>query len=91
MEKRITMEETQTPIVIIDGVQYDISDATPETAALINDLSTIQMELNRLKTSYDIASIARQTILGEVSKKIASGDSGLVALEAQSETEEAAQ
>jgi hypothetical protein len=88
--------QTQTPIVVIGGIQYDATNASQETGALIQDMTTIQAELNRLKTSYDITNIARRTILEAVAKLIESGESGLIEIElpqvnTEETTEEAAQ
>jgi len=71
------MENQGTPVVVIGGVQYDASEATQETSALIQDLATVQAELNRLKTSYDIVGIARGTLLQSIAARIEAGDSGL--------------
>lgn len=78
--KRNKMENT-APVVVIGGIQYDATNATPEAQALIQDLSTVQMEMNRIKISYDITGIARQSLLGNISGAIASGESGLVEME----------
>ena len=71
------MEQTQVPVVVIGGIRYDASNASQEAGALIQDLATVQAELNRLKTSYDIASIARGTLLQSIAARIEAGDSGL--------------
>ena len=76
-----------TPIVTINGIQYDASNANQQTAALIQDLATIQAELSRIKTSYDITNIARTALLEGIKKLIEAGDSGLV--EIQQENQEA--
>ena len=88
------MENQRTPVVVIGGIQYDATDASQETAALIQDLATVQSELNRLKTSYDIAGIARGTLLQSISARIESGDSGLEEIpqeEVEENTEEITQ
>jgi len=82
------MEETGTPVVVIGGIQYDASEASPETAALIRDLATVQNELNRLKTSYDIAGIARGTLLQSIASRIEAGESGLKELPSDNESTE---
>ena len=76
----------QPTIALIDGIEYDVNGATQETMALIQDLSTIQAEMNRVKVSYDIASLARQAILEKTKSAIATGESGLVEIESESET-----
>jgi len=82
------MEKKGTPVVVIGGVQYDASNAVPEVASLIRDLATVQTELNRLKTSYDITTIARNTLLLEISKSIEAGESGLEKIEQETMTEQ---
>jgi hypothetical protein len=93
-QKRINMEETQKAVVVIGGIQYDASNASQATGGLIQDLTTVQAELNRLKTSYDIVNIARGTLLQGISQLIESGESGLVEIPVETTeetTEEAAQ
>ena len=69
------------PVVVIGGIQYDTAEATDQTKALIRDLTTVQMEMSKYKISYDIAQIAKQSLLGNISNAIAMGESGLVELE----------
>lgn len=83
--------ENNTPVVVIGGVQFDATAATPEVQALIQDLSTVQVEMNRIKISYDITGIARQALLGNISNAIASGESGLVEIELEAEASETAE
>ncbi len=68
----------QKPVVVIGGVEYDASEATKEVQALLQDLSVVQNEMNKIKITYDITAIARQSLLGSVSSAIATGESGLV-------------
>jgi len=83
------METIQEPTIItLDGVNYDASNASQETMALIQDLSTIQAEMNRIKVSYDIASLARQAIMEKTNFAIAGGESGLVKLDDAQESQE---
>jgi len=82
--------QNQIPVVVIGGIQYDASAATETSAALIQDLTSIQAELNRHKLSFDIATIARNAVLGSLSSVVESGESGLVELVTDEEVQEAA-
>jgi hypothetical protein len=81
------MEEiqAQVPVVVIGGIRYDASQASQEAGALIQDLATVQNELNKIKTSYDIANIARGTLLQSIAARIEAGDSGLVEIPTEDE------
>jgi hypothetical protein len=74
------MEEVQkqTPILEIGGKKFDISNAGPKAASLINDLGVVQNELNRVKIQFDIANIAKNTILDNITQTISEGTSGFV-------------
>jgi len=76
------------PTITLNGKNYAAGEATPETIGLVQDLSTIQAELNRLKVSFDIAGIARQAILNKVEASIDAGESGLVLIEDEPEASE---
>ena len=81
--------QNQIPVVVIGGIQYDASVATEESAPLIQDLTTIQAELNRYNTSFDITIIARNAVLSTLATVIESGESGLVELVTEEEVVEA--
>lgn len=83
------MENTNTQnIIVVNGNQYDASEATTEVNSLIQDVATVQNEMNTLKVSYDIAGIARQALMASITSAIESGESGLVAVEeTEAETE----
>lgn len=79
--KGIKMEPTlpqQAAAVFINGKEYEASGASEEAYGLIQDISTIQSEMNKLKVSYDIANLARMAILEKTQSLIDSGNSGLV-------------
>jgi len=82
------IEDMAKAVVVINGVEYDASAASEEAMALIQDLGTVQTEMQRIKISYDIAAIARQSLLGNISNAIASGESGLVVIETPEDTPE---
>jgi len=78
-----------TPMVIIGGVKYEAAGAIPEVNGLIQDLTIVQKELNRIKVTYDITTIAKQALLETISDAIASGESGLVEIiDTDTDTEE---
>lgn len=77
-----------TPTVTINGVVYDTTKMTEEAYALIQDLGTIQSELNRLKVSFDITGIARNAILAKTDELITSGKSGLVMVDQEAAGQE---
>jgi len=79
-------EARAATIININGVEYDASDASSEAMAAIQDASTIQTEMNRLKVSYDIVSLARQSIIEKIETLITNGDSGLTILPMTEET-----
>lgn len=76
-------------VVVINGVQYDAENAVDDAKALIQDLATVQAEMNKVKITYDIASIARQALLGNIASAIATGESGLVVIEEEEKSEDA--
>ena len=74
-------ETEQTPVVLINGVEYNSAAATQETSEVIQDISTVQNRMNVIKADYDIMGIARQALLAKVSLSIEDGTSGLQAIE----------
>ncbi len=81
--------ETQNQILVLGNIRYDLTEVAPRTGALVSDLATIQAELDRLKLSYDIANIAKKTVLDAIQKDIDEGISGLQKIEEEPETAEA--
>ena len=79
------------PIIVINGIRYDISGAAPAVSGLIQDLSIVQQELASLQIKQDITTIAKQTLLEKVAESIEAGTSGLVEIKDEEETPETEQ
>jgi len=77
------METTPQAIFEFNGKKYDIATASPEARALLQDLATVQNELQRIKIQQDITLIAKQSIVGAIANLINAGQSGLVELETE--------
>ena len=75
------MEELQNPVITVDEVNYDTSKASEATQAMIQDITTVQGKMNDYKVQYDIAGIARQSLIDKIKEMVESGESGLVAIE----------
>lgn len=78
------MEDKKT-VVVINGIQYDISEASPEAAGLIQDLVIVQRKLEDIKVEYDITTIAKNSLLEAIAGLIQSGNSGLVELKTEAQ------
>jgi len=72
--------EQQKQVIVLNGIQYTTEEAVPEVLALIKDLGTIQTELIRLKTSYDIATVAKSSVIRALADIQVEGNSGLIEL-----------
>jgi hypothetical protein len=81
------MSEEKQPTLFLDGQAYDYSEATEETMKLLNDLSIIQAEVNRLQTSLSIAELAKSAVIRTIKQLEEAGESGLKRISVD-ETEE---
>ena len=66
------------PILLLNGVSYDIEGATKNAQILIGDLATIQKEQDRIKIQHDIASLAKNSVLEQLDGMIKTGTSGFM-------------
>jgi len=75
------MEKTSDEYLVIDGITYDITKATPGEMVMINNLKIIQQEINSNKIKMDVAIIAKNSIVNNLLNMIDSPESGITIIQ----------